>query len=432
MATPFALPMPLPSDPGSQVLLAMGGLVGREVQLDAFLAALMDRVAASLQADRGTLYLLDPARGELFSRAAHLPELGQIRLRVGQGIAGRVAATGQAINVPDPDRSTDFFADIDRMTGYRTSSVLAVPLRDAGDAVFGVLQVLNRRGAARFSDEELERLEGIAAQVATALQATSLYQELERAKAQPQAPVGYFFNHIIGESPPMQALYRVLLKAAATDATVLLRGETGSGKELFARALHVNSPRKDRPFVKVDCAALPATLVENELFGHERGAFTGADTRQPGKFEAADGGTVFLDELGELPLEVQGKLLRVLQDRELQRVGGTQTVRVDVRIVAATNRDLAQWCARGASARTSTTGSGWWSWSCLRCASAARRISSAWPATSSPPPPGATASRPCPPSPPVRSRGSRPTAGRATCASSRTASRARWSSARGR
>ena len=345
MATPCALPMPPPEatpsdDPTSQVLLAMGGLVGREVQLDAFLAALMDRVAAALMADRGTLYLLDPARGELFSRAAHLPELVQIRLKLGQGIAGQVAATGEPLNVPDPVRSEEFFADIDRMTGYRTTSVLAVPLLDASGSVFGVLQVLNRKGAARFGDEASRQLQGIAKQVSTVLQATSLYHELQRAKAQPQAPVGYFFNRIIGESPPMQALYRVLLRAASTEATVLLRGETGCGKELFARALHVNSPRKDRPFVKVDCASLPASLVENELFGHERGAYTGADSRQPGRFEAANGGTIFLDELGELPMEIQGKLLRVLQEREFQRVGGTQTVKVDVRIVAATHRDL--------------------------------------------------------------------------------------------
>ncbi len=167
-----------------------------------------------------------------------------------------------------------------------------------------------------------------------------MYPEFKRAREQPQSPVGYFFNKVIGESAPMRAIYKVVQKAAGTDATVLIRGESGSGKELIARAVHVNSRRRSKPFVKVDCAALPASLIENELFGHEKGAFTGAEARTLGKFEAAQGGTVFLDELGELPLSVQGKLLRVLQDRECERVGGTQTVRVDVRIVAATNRDL--------------------------------------------------------------------------------------------
>ena len=159
--------------------------------------------------------------------------------------------------------------------------------------------------------------------------------------------MGYFFNRIIGESEPLKVIYRLIQKAAPTDATVLLRGESGCGKELFARAVHVNGPRRDQPFVKVDCAALPASLIENELFGHEKGAFTGADHRMPGKFEAADGGTVFIDEIGELPLPVQGKLLRVLQDREFERVGGTQTLKVDVRIVAATNRDLVKMVAEG-------------------------------------------------------------------------------------
>jgi Nif-specific regulatory protein len=183
--------------------------------------------------------------------------------------------------------------------------------------------------------------------VSQALQATSLYTELLRAKERPEQPVGYFFNKVIGESAPMKAIYKTIQKAAQTDATVLLRGESGTGKELFARAVHVNSRRRTKPFVKVDCAALPGSLIENELFGHEKGAFTGAEARQPGKFEVASGGTVFIDELGELPMPVQGKLLRVLQDREFERVGGTQTVQVDVRIVAATHRDLAEMVREG-------------------------------------------------------------------------------------
>jgi Nif-specific regulatory protein len=348
--TAFVLPplptMPQPSDV-SQVLLSVGGLVGREIDLDAFLQTLVDRIAVTMQADRGTLWLLDPARGELFSRAAHLPEVSQIRVKLGQGVAGHVAQMGEPVNVPEPRGERLFFADIDRMTGYRTTSLLAVPLRDTEGAIYGVLQVLNKRGAERFTEEDIDRLTVIAGQVGTALQSTSLYQELKRAKDQPQAPVGYFFNRIIGESPQLKSIYRLVQKAAPTEATVLVRGESGCGKELFARAIHVNGPRRDKPFVKVDCAALPATLIENELFGHEKGAYTGADHRVPGKFEAADTGTVFIDELGELPLPVQGKLLRVLQDREFERVGGTQTVKVDVRIVAATNRDLVKMVAEG-------------------------------------------------------------------------------------
>ncbi len=335
-----------PVDPSS-VLLSVGGLVGQEVNLDAFLHQLVDRVAASMQADRGTLYLIDHSRGELFSRAAHLPEIKQIRLKLGQGVAGAVAQSGELVNVPTAEGETRFNPDIDKMTGYRTTSLLAVPLRDSSHEVFGVLQVLNRRGGGRFDPHEEQRLTEIAVQVSQALQATSLYTELKRARARPEQPVGYFFNKVIGESAPMKAIYKTVQKAAQTDATVLLRGESGTGKELFARAVHVNSRRRDKPFVKVDCAALPGSLIENELFGHEKGAFTGAEQRQMGKFEVASGGTVFIDELGELPLPVQGKLLRVLQDREFERVGGTQTVHVDVRIVAATHRDLAQMVREG-------------------------------------------------------------------------------------
>ncbi len=331
----------------SRVLLSVGGLVGREVNLDEFLQTLVDRVAASMQADRGTLYLVDPAKGELFSRAAHLPELKQIRLKLGQGVAGHVAVSGEAVNVPDPKGERRFNPEIDKLTGYRTTSLLAVPLRDRQGLVYGVLQVLNRRGEGRFDEADQARLSELADEISTALQATSLFQELQRAREQPQSPVGYFFNKVIGDSAPMRAIYRVVQKAAGTDATVLICGESGTGKELFARALHVNSRRRALPFVKVDCAALPASLIENELFGHERGAYTGADQRQEGKFEAAHGGTVFVDEIGELPLAVQGKLLRVLQDRELERVGGNETVSVDVRIVAATNRDLARMVAEG-------------------------------------------------------------------------------------
>lgn len=324
----------------AQVVLSVGGLVGQEVNLDEFLHQLVDKIARGMQADRGTLYLVDFSRQELFSRAAHLPELKQIRLKLGQGAAGHVAQHGELVNLPAAHGEKRFNPDIDKLTGYRTSSMLAVPLVDAQRTVFGVLQVLNRLGGGVFDADDEKKLTEIAAQVSQALQATSLYTELLRAKERPEQPVGYFFNKVIGESAPMKAIYKTIQKAAQTDATVLLRGESGTGKELFARAVHVNSRRRGKTFVKVDCAALPGSLIENELFGHEKGAFTGAEARVPGKFEAANGGTVFIDELGELPLPVQGKLLRVLQDREFERVGGTQTVQVDVRIVAATHRDL--------------------------------------------------------------------------------------------
>lgn len=150
----------------------------------------------------------------------------------------------------------------------------------------------------------------------------------------------YRLPAIIGDSPGIVAVSQSIQRVAPTDSTVLLLGESGTGKELFARAIHQLSPRRDRPFVAINCAAIPVTLIENELFGHEKGAFTGASGRQPGKFELADAGTIFLDEIGELDLSVQGKILRVIQERRFERIGGTAVIEADVRIICATNRNL--------------------------------------------------------------------------------------------
>ena len=156
------------------------------------------------------------------------------------------------------------------------------------------------------------------------------------------------FEEIVGESPALQAVLARVAKVAPTDSTVLITGETGTGKELIARAIHKRSQRSSRAFVSVNCAAIPTTLIASELFGHERGAFTGALQRRLGRFELAEGGTIFLDEIGELPAETQIALLRVLQEREFERVGGSQPIRADVRVITATNRDLESAIASGA------------------------------------------------------------------------------------
>jgi PAS domain S-box-containing protein len=178
--------------------------------------------------------------------------------------------------------------------------------------------------------------------------------ERERARLQAQnvylqeeIKAAHNFDEIVGRSPGLVSVLQQVSKVAGTDSTVLITGETGTGKELIARAVHSASPRKGKPLIKLNCASLPTGLVESELFGHEKGAFTGATTRKPGRFELADGGTLFLDEVGELPLDAQAKLLRVLQEREFERVGGTTPLKVDVRVIAATNRDLARMAKDG-------------------------------------------------------------------------------------
>jgi len=170
------------------------------------------------------------------------------------------------------------------------------------------------------------------------LETVQLKRDHRRLLAQVQGE--YAFEQIVGRSPAMQRVFAMIEKVADTDVTVLIRGASGTGKELVAKALHYRSPRRGKPLVAMNCAALSRELVESELFGHEKGAFTGAVARREGKFEAADGGTLFLDEVGDMPLETQAKFLRALQEREFERVGGNSPIRVDVRVVAATNQDL--------------------------------------------------------------------------------------------
>jgi transcriptional regulator with GAF, ATPase, and Fis domain len=328
------------------IALAAAPFLTRGVELDALLVAVVDTLVDRLGAERGTLYLVDGRSRTLSSVVAHLPELERIRLDLGQGIAGTVAAEGRILNVSSPADDPRFDGTFDQRTGFTTRSMLAVPIRDSAGEVIGVLQLLNaERG--RFDADDEHRATQLAGQAGQVLEATSLYAEL-RARgplelgAEPRSQPGpsYTFNQIVGESPAMQAVYAVVRKAAGTAATVLITGESGTGKELIARAVHVNSPRRDKPFVKLDCTTLPEALIENELFGHERGAFTGADRTTHGKVEVASGGTLFIDEIGELPPTLQGKLLRVLQDREFERVGGTETIHADLRVICATHRDL--------------------------------------------------------------------------------------------
>jgi len=322
------------------VALAAAPYLTRGVELVDLLGALVDAMVKQLSAEKGTLYLVDGARGRITSVVTDVP--GGISLAIGQGLAGSVAEDGAVINVSDANQDPRFHPVVDQKTGFKTRSVLAVPVKDAGGDNIGVLQLLNSSNG-EFSADDAKQALVLARQAGSVLERTSLYAELrQRSPLSANRPgLAFRFNQIVGESDAMRAAYSVVEKAARTEATVLIMGETGTGKELFARAIHMNSTRRKGPFVKVDCTTLPEALIENELFGHEKGAFTGADKTTPGKFEAAQGGTLFIDEIGELPLKLQAKLLRVLQDREFERVGGTRVVSADIRVVCATHRDLA-------------------------------------------------------------------------------------------
>jgi Nif-specific regulatory protein len=325
----------MPTDKPS-VLHSVADLLDRPVTKDQLLGALIDRVVTELDAERGTLFLVDAQTGDLVSRVAHLPELREIRLAPGRGVAGHVAASGEVVNLPDANKDDRFFKGIDKQTGFVTRNMLVAPLLDADNTIRGVLQVLNCKHG-RFGKDDERLLVELAGQVHQALERTSMRPMADRAAG---VLLDGPFNHIIGECPAMDTLYEHILAAATTDATVLIRGASGTGKSLVARAIHDNSNRKSGRLVHVDCTTLPAGLIESELFGHERGAFTGADRLVQGKFELAEGGTLFLDEIGDLPLPLQGKLLRFLQEHEFERLGGRQTIKADVRVISATNTDL--------------------------------------------------------------------------------------------
>jgi len=224
-------------------------------------------------------------------------------------------------------------------------SFAGYPLNFRGE-LLGVVAMFSRRV---MSQAEFDRLAVFANQAAISIKNAQLFSEVEALKNRLQAEnlylleelkLGHNFENIIGQSPALRTMLRKVEQVAPTDSTVLIQGETGTGKESIARAIHDLSPRKARPLIRVNCGAIPANLVESELFGHEKGSFTGAVQRRIGRFELADGGTIFLDEVGELPLDAQVKLLRVLQEREFERVGSGRSTHVNVRVIAATNRDL--------------------------------------------------------------------------------------------
>ncbi|MEO8800600.1 MAG: sigma 54-interacting transcriptional regulator, partial [Polyangiaceae bacterium] len=326
------------------LLVDLASLLGREVDFDALLSTACERLATALSAERATIWLVDADRGDLFARARVLPEGGELRQPLARGISGHVARTGEVVRIADVAKDARFDRSIDKTTGYTTRSMLVAPIRENAKApIRGVVQTLNRQGGAFDADDE-KYLVALGTQLARALSLTTL-----RAAdaSEPGVTLRGPFNRIVGTSSELTRVYDRVALAAQTDATVLLRGGTGTGKGLFARAIHVNSRRQSGPFVTVDCTTLPSQLVESELFGHERGAFTGADRRVLGKVEHAHGGTIFLDEIGDLPLDVQGKFLRLLQDRAFERIGGRATVQADVRIVCATHRDLEDAVAQG-------------------------------------------------------------------------------------
>ncbi|HJQ96927.1 MAG TPA: sigma 54-interacting transcriptional regulator [Candidatus Polarisedimenticolaceae bacterium] len=341
-----------------RVLLQVNNAVVTCLDREALFQAIADALRGVIPFDRAALILDDPAE-EVFrvlrvDGQEQLPAITPENTWPREGSrTGWIVATGQVLNSRDLREDTRF-VEHGPLVQAGILSALTVPLK-AKDKVIGTLNVgTNEVGT--YGDWDCELLLAIADQIGLAVQNMLAYEEITSLKSrleqenlylQEESRADGAFADIIGESPAIQRVLASVRKVAKTDSTVLVTGETGTGKEVVVRAIHEHSRRKDKILVKVNCAALPGGVIESELFGHEKGAFTGALARRIGRFELAHGGTLFLDEVGDLPLELQAKLLRVLQEGEFERLGGTATLKVNVRLVAATNRDLKKAVAEG-------------------------------------------------------------------------------------
>ncbi len=297
-----------------------------------------------MSAEASSLLLVNPENNKLYFEIAlgvKGPEVQRFSLNMGEGIAGWVAANNRSLIVNDVHADGRFFSDISKQIGFPTRAIVAVPMR-VKDRCVGVIEIINKAGGGSFTDEDLQWLEIFATQAAIAVQnARSLEkvkEEIYLLQDEIQAERGY--HTFIGSSKAIREKLDIALRAAQTDSSVLLLGESGVGKELFAEQIHLHSPRANAALIRVNCAALPESLLESELFGHVKGAFTGATSDRRGRFELADGGTIFLDEIGDLPLSLQVKMMRVIQSKTFERVGGAEPVKSDVRIIAATNKDI--------------------------------------------------------------------------------------------
>ena len=308
---------------------------------------LLELMFEVVPANRGAILLVDSSEKEGAEEFSSVFALDRLKgpdetIRVSRTVARQVLRDGTALLITNRDETANL---ANSLTDARTSSVLCVPLRMAGKSL-GVLYLDTNKPDVHFDSDHLQLASTIAAISAVAIENARHIEWLESENKRLIADAG-IEHSMVGESPRMRQVYQLIAKVAPTDSSVLISGESGTGKELAARAIHQNSKRSEKPFIAVNCAALTETLLESELFGHEKGAFTGAMAQRKGRLEIADGGTLFLDEIGELSATLQVKLLRVLQEREFERVGGTRTIKVDIRLLTATNRNLEDMIIQG-------------------------------------------------------------------------------------
>jgi len=355
-ASPLRAPLKSES-PELLLIFEISQTLDQSMDLRDVVGQVLKAMARHMGMRHATLTLLNRDTGELVTDASHgltEEQLARSRYQSGQGVIGKVIETGRPAVVPHGTREPIFIARGGSRPRLRKEEVsfVCVPIK-LGNQAIGALSADRLFPESPACDEDVRLLSIIASMIAQAVrlrrQAQEERQRLLEENKRLQAELKDRFrpSNIIGSSGAMQAVYDMIAQVSRSDATVLVRGESGVGKELVANAVHYNSLRARKPFVKVNCAALPETIIESELFGHEKGAFTGALAERKGRFELAEGGSIFLDEIGDFSPATQIRMLRVLQEREFERVGGSATIRADVRIIAATNRDLEQLIAEG-------------------------------------------------------------------------------------
>jgi Nif-specific regulatory protein len=313
------------------------------------LAEVLDTLESELGLQRGTITLLSPDSSEIKIEVAHnvsVEKSRKVSYKMGEGITGRVIETGKAIIVPKVSQEPLFLNRFERSKNPEHDiSFICVPI-SIGRKIIGTISIDRNYDPHRSLDEDKRVLSIVASMIANDVksrqEAVLHRQELENENLRLRNELQYKFRpeNIIGNSGTMRDVYSQIHQVAAGDTTVLIRGESGTGKELVAHAIHYSSPRSKGSFIKINCAALNENLLESELFGHEKGAFTGAIQSRKGRLEEADGGTLFLDEIGDFSPMTQVKLLRMLQERQFERVGSNRTIKTNTRIIAATNRDL--------------------------------------------------------------------------------------------
>jgi len=314
------------------------------------LSQIMESATRLSEAEASSLFLIDKEKNELFFEIAlgsKGREVKKYTVKLGEGIAGWVAQNNKSLIINDLENDKRHLSNIGKEINYTSKTMIAAPMR-VKDECIGVLEVINKTGGTGFSQDDIEWLEIFANQAGLAIVNAKNMEEAnsEIKQLQDQLKTDQYHT-IVTKSPVILEKLEIIDRVAKTDSSVLLLGESGVGKELFAEQIHLRSGRGRAPFIRVNCAALPEGLLESELFGHVKGAFTNAIANRQGRFELADGGTIFLDEIGDLPLSLQAKILRVIQERKFEKVGSDHTVTVNVRIIAATNKDLEEQVQKG-------------------------------------------------------------------------------------